>query len=152
MIDTTVNWSTIPTFRPFEAQQVTSQPPQINPDELVGPSTPTKLDIAYYKPTFRPAVMVAEVSNVDVATFVVDATSEAVPLTTVDEKIDFSDITSTLNKLSTNTIVNVLVVFGLPLVTAMLSFMGAGPLAIATFAWVIPLAAILILPDIRRRR
>ena len=40
-----------------------------------------------------------------------------------------------------------MVIFGLPIITAVLSVMGAGPLAIATTAWVVPIAAIFVLPD-----
>ncbi len=68
---------------------------------------------------------------------------------TTTEKVVFNPIDE-LNKLSQNSAVNLVVVLGLPVMTAMLSFIGAGPLAIALFAWLIPLFAILILPDFRR--
>jgi hypothetical protein len=44
-----------------------------------------------------------------------------------------------------------IVIFGLPIITAVLSVMGAGPLAIATTAWVVPIAAVFVLPDLVQR-
>jgi hypothetical protein len=54
-------------------------------------------------------------------------------------------------QLSNNSLVNLVVIFGLPIITAVLSVMGAGPLAIATTAWMVPIAAVLVLPDFVQR-
>ena len=132
------------TSRPIEA---TLDDPLIIPDNDPVQQAVSSDNYVLYKPTFRPAVMVAEISNVQ-ASAVTSASAEVTTTTSVDEKV-FS-VTSALNSLSSNSIVNILVVFGLPLVTALLSFMGAGPLAIATIAWVIPIAAVLISPDLRK--
>ena len=37
--------------------------------------------------------------------------------------------------------------FGIPLATGMLTFFGAGPLWVVLAAWMIPIAAVMILPD-----
>ena len=101
-----------------------------------------------YKPTFKPSVIIADVANVEVTIPPLQSTSSPVPTTSIDEKT--GNLTSILNQLSSNSLLNVLVVFGLPAMTAMLSFMGAGPLAIASAAWLIPIAAVMLLPDLRR--
>ena len=134
--------------------KATSRPIEVTLDDPLTPDigqAASSDNYVLYKPTFRPAVMVAEISNAEALNQVLSAvtsSSAEVTTTSVDEKI-FS-VSSVLNSLSSNSIVNILVVFGLPLVTALLSFMGAGPLAIATVAWIIPIAAILISPDLRK--
>ena len=110
------------------------------------PIKPTFVPTMNYKPTFKPSVIIADVSNVEVTIPPIQSTSSPVPTTSIDEK---TNLTSVLNQLSSNSLVNVLVVFGLPAMTAMLSFMGAGPLAIASAAWLIPIAAVMLLPDLR---
>ena len=73
----------------------------------------------------------------------------------LSEKFDFGEMgdaaTKYINQLSANSLVNVVVIFGLPIIKAVLSVMGAGPLAIATIAWVIPIAAVFVLPDFVNR-
>ena len=103
-------------------------------------------DDDFYKPTFRPAVLIANISNLEALSQVTSTTSPPDSDTSsIDDKNN--NISSFLNDLSTNTIINSALVFGLPLVTTIMSLMGAGPLVIASIAWIIPLAAILILPD-----
>ena len=72
--------------------------------------------------------------------------------TMISEKLNFVEMgesaTKYINQLSNNSLVNLVVIFGLPIITAVLSVMGAGPLAIATTAWVVPIAAVLVLPDL----
>ena len=108
----------------------------------------------YYKPTFRPPLLQVEISNVVATTTTVSPTTTIASLNQeVDEKPDQKlvfDLTETLNQLSSNSLLNISVVFGLPLVTALLSFMGAGPIAIASAAWIIPLLTLLIVPDLLR--
>ena len=108
----------------------------------------------YYKPTFRPPLLQVEISNVVVTTTTVSPTTTIASLNQeVDEKPDQKlvfDLTETLNQLSSNSLLNISVVFGLPVVTALLSFMGAGPIAIASAAWIIPLLTLLIVPDLLR--
>ena len=108
----------------------------------------------YYKPTFRPPLLQVEISNVVVTTTTVSPTTTIASLNQeVDEKPDQKlvfDLTETLNQLSSNSLINISVVFGLPVVTALLSFMGAGPIAIASAAWIIPLLTLLIVPDLLR--
>ena len=108
----------------------------------------------YYKPTFRPPLLQVEISNVVVTTTTVSPTTTIASLNQeVDEKLDQKlvfDLTETLNQLSSNSLLNISVVFGLPVVTALLSFMGAGPIAIASAAWIIPLLTLLIVPDLLR--
>ena len=108
----------------------------------------------YYKPTFRPPLLQVEISNVVVTTTTVSPTTTIASLSQeVDEKPDQKlvfDLTETLNQLSSNSLLNISVVFGLPVVTALLSFMGAGPIAIASAAWIIPLLTLLIVPDLLR--
>ena len=102
-----------------------------------------------YKPTFRPSIIFAEVANIEVTVPPSTITStESIPsdTTAIDEK---TNLTSALNQLSSNSIVNILVVFGLPAMTALLSFIGAGPLAIASAAWLIPIIAVMLLPELR---
>ena len=110
---------------------------------------PIKVQSLNYKPTFKPSVIIHEISNVEISPPTLAPELEVTESSdnVVDEK---NSITSIVNDLSTNSIVNMLVVFGLPAVTALLSFMGAGPLAIASVAWLIPIAAVIILPDLRR--
>ena len=95
-----------------------------------------------------------EISNVVVTTTTVSPTTTIASLNQeVDEKPDQKlvfDLTETLNQLSSNSLLNISVVFGLPVVTALLSFMGAGPIAIASAAWIIPLLTLLIVPDLLR--
>ena len=104
-------------------------------------------DEDFYKPTFRPAVLIANISNLEALSQVTSTTSppDSAATSSIDDKNN--NISSFLNDLSTNTIINSALVFGLPLVTTIMSLMGAGPLVIASIAWIIPLAAILILPD-----
>ena len=108
----------------------------------------------YYKPTFRPPLLQVEISNVVATTTTVSPTTTIASLNQeVDEKLDQKlvfDLTETLNQLSSNSLLNISVVFGLPVVTALLSFMGAGPIAIASAAWIIPLLTLLIVPDLLR--
>ena len=108
----------------------------------------------YYKPTFRPPLLQVEISNVVATTTTVSPTTTIASLNQeVDEKPDQKlvfDLTETLNQLSSNSLLNISVVFGLPVVTALLSFMGAGPIAIASAAWIIPLLTLLIVPDLLR--
>ncbi len=114
-----------------------------------------------YKPTFKPAIFAPGVSNVNlnllsedkVALIDIDASAnEAVDSTTeVDEKVDYNPFAD-LSKLSNNSVVNLIVLIGLPAVTALLSFAGAGPFVIAMFAWLIPIASLFILPDLSSRK
>ena len=108
----------------------------------------------YYKPTFRPPLLQVEISNVVATTTTVSPTTTIASLNQeIDEKPDQKlvfDLTETLNQLSSNSLLNISVVFGLPVVTALLSFMGAGPIAIASAAWIIPLLTLLIVPDLLR--
>ena len=107
-----------------------------------------------YKPTFRPPVLMAEISNVAITTSTpttpLDAPNEIETnaSSTAVEKV--FDLTETFNRLSSNSVLNISVVFGLPMVTALLSFLGAGPIAIASAAWIIPLLTLLIVPDLLR--
>jgi len=68
------------------------------------------------------------------------------------ENFDFSQVseaaTKVINNLSTNSLIMIVVIFGLPVTTALLSIFGAGPLAIASIAWIIPISAVLFLPDL----
>lgn len=67
------------------------------------------------------------------------------------ENFDFEQMseaaTKVINNLSTNSLIMIVVIFGLPVTTALLSIFGAGPLAIASIAWLIPISAVLFLPD-----
>ena len=96
----------------------------------------------------------AEISNVAITTSTpttpLDAPNEIETnaSSTAVEKV--FDLTETFNRLSSNSVLNISVVFGLPMVTALLSFLGAGPIAIATAAWIIPLLPLLIVPDLLR--
>jgi len=113
-------------------------------------SRPTFASVMSYKPTFKPPIIFAEVANIEVTLppkLTSSKPNSLESVTEIDEKIN---LTSTLNQLSSNSVVNILVVFGLPAVTALLSFLGAGPLAIASVAWLIPIAAVMVLPELRR--
>lgn len=96
----------------------------------------------------------AEISNVAITTSTpttpLDAPNEIETnaSSTAVEKV--FDLTETFNRLSSNSVLNISVVFGLPMVTALLSFLGAGPIAIASAAWIIPLLTLLIVPDLLR--
>ena len=46
-----------------------------------------------------------------------------------------------------NSAVNLLIVFGIPVATSALTFLGAGPLSIGIAAWLIPVAAVLLIPN-----
>lgn len=108
----------------------------------------------YYKPTFRPPLLQAEISNV-VAT-VATVTTVTSTLTSLNQEVEEKpdqkvfDLTETFNQLSSNSWLNISVVFGLPMATALLSIFGAGPMAIASAAWIIPLLTLLIVPDLLR--
>ena len=130
-----------------------------------------------YKPTFKPYVPDANDSKFTVDNgFILEELSTEEPVIaaslpdTVDiasndtiaalaamisEKVDFGQIgesaTKYINQLSNNSLVNLLVIFGIPIITAVLSVMGAGPLAIATMAWIVPIASVLVLPDLVQR-
>ncbi len=58
-----------------------------------------------------------------------------------------SSILSTTGLSRSGTGVALLVVFGIPLATAVLSFMGFGPMGIVVVAWIVPIASALFLPD-----
>ena len=128
--------------------QTTTRRTNLPTKSTVIPIKPTFVPTINYKPTFKPSVIIADVANVEVTIPPLQSTSSPVPTTSIDEKT--GNLTSILNQLSSNSLLNVLVVFGLPAMTAMLSFMGAGPLAIASAAWLIPIAAVMLLPDLRR--
>ena len=114
-----------------------------------------------YKPTFKPYVpdandtkfvvdfVLEEVSTEEEAAApaaAVDADVVSVAendtmlalATMISEKLNFVEMgesaTKYINQLSNNSLVNLVVIFGLPIITAVLSVMGAGPLAIATTA------------------
>ena len=114
----------------------------------------TAQEQTYYKPTFRPPLLQAEISNV-VAT-VATVTTVTSTLTSLNQEVEEKpdqkvfDLTETFNQLSSNSWLNISVVFGLPMATALLSFFGAGPMAIASAAWIIPLLTLLIVPDLLR--
>ena len=113
------------------------------------PTKPTFAPIVSYKPTFRPSIIFAEVANIEVTIpplLTSSTNSNVLQTTSIDEK---TNLTSVLNQLSSNSLVNILIVFGIPAVTALLSLMGAGPLAIASVAWLIPIAAVMLLPELR---
>ena len=57
-----------------------------------------------------------------------------------------SDLTAALVDTGSDTSV-LLLVFGIPLLTAILTFAGVGPLIIIAIAWVVPVAAALLLPS-----
>ena len=119
----------------------------IKPTDIT--TKPTFAPIVSYKPTFRPSIIFAEVANIEVTIPPLPAAStnsNALQITSIDEK---TNLTSVLNQLSSNSLVNILIVFGIPAVTALLSLMGAGPLAIASVAWLIPIAAVMLLPELR---
>ena len=139
---------TKPTFRPHQVllEQEDSSNKPLEP--IINDESANEIQSPLYKPTFKPSVIIHEISNVEVTIPTTQPpTSSVTDTSLVDEK---NDITSFVNDLSSNSLVNLLVVFGLPAVTALLSFMGAGPLAIASVAWLIPIAAVTILPDLRR--
>ena len=150
-----------PQYNPSSVTQV----PELDTEQILNsPVTPVS-----YKPTFKPYI--PDTNNTQ---FIVDndfLLEKDVDLTTLpslsslqidnqtdnllslmlSEKFDFGEMgdaaTKYINQLSANSLVNVVVIFGLPIITAVLSVMGAGPLAIATIAWVIPIAAVFVLPD-----
>lgn len=47
-----------------------------------------------------------------------------------------------------NSIVNMLIVFGIPTATAGLTFMGVGPMAVAVAAWMVPILSVVVIPDL----
>ena len=141
-----LHMSSKPPYKPFSTtfpRPLTSPGPGLIINE-------TSKDKPNYKPTFRPPVLVAEISNLEALASITSSTSppNLVKTTTIDEKNQ--NISSFLNDLSSNSVINAMVIFGLPMATALMSLLGAGPLAIASVAWIIPVAAILILPDLQQ--
>ena len=141
-----LHMSSKPPYKPFSTtfpRPLTSPGPGLIINE-------TSKEKPNYKPTFRPPVLVAEISNLEALASITSSTSppNLVKTTTIDEKNQ--NISSFLNDLSSNSVINAMVIFGLPMATAMMSLLGAGPLAIASVAWIIPVAAILILPDLQQ--
>ena len=162
--------SDIPGYLQYDPSSVT-QVPEVDAEQQQ-PSIVTPIT---YKPTFKPYVPDANDTKF-VVDFVLEEVSteeeEAAPVAAVDadvvsvaendtmlalatmisEKLNFVEMgesaTKYINQLSNNSLVNLVVIFGLPIITAVLSVMGAGPLAIATTAWVVPIAAVLVLPDL----
>ena len=164
--------SDIPGYLQYDPSSVT-QVPEIDAEQQQ-PSIVTPIT---YKPTFKPYVpdandtkfvvdndfVLEEVSTEEEAAApaaAVDADVVSVAendtmlalATMISEKLNFVEMgesaTKYINQLSNNSLVNLVVIFGLPIITAVLSVMGAGPLAIATTAWVVPIAAVLVLPDL----
>ena len=117
------------TYKPYTTRQYTSKRPlntkattprlplpglAINTHAQNG-NTSLK-DDDFYKPTFRPAVLIANISNLEALSQVTSTTSPPDSATSsIDNKNN--NISSFLNDLSTNTIINSALVFGLPLVT-----------------------------------
>ena len=162
--------SDIPGYLQYDPSSVT-QVPEVDAEQQQ-PSIVTPIT---YKPTFKPYVpdandtkfvvdfVLEEVSTEEEAAApaaAVDADVVSVAendtmlalATMISEKLNFVEMgvsaTKYINQLSNNSLVNLVVIFGLPIITADLSVLGAGPLAIATTAWVVPIAAVLVLPDL----
>ena len=131
-VPTTITYQN--TFRPENAIQNTIQIPHL-------PGT------VYYKPTFRPPVLIADISNVAISTPAAPTKSEPIEATTTTAHEKIFDLAENLNQLS---VVEMSVLFGFPVVTALLSLLGFGPLAIASAAWVIPLVTLYALPELSR--
>ena len=162
--------SDIPGYLQYDPSSVT-QVPEVDAEQ----QQPSIVTPIAYKPTFKPYVpdandtkyvvdfVLEEVSTEEEAAApaaAVDADVVSVAendtmlalATMISEKLNFVEMgesaTKYINQLSNNSLVNLVVIFGLPIITAVLSVMGAGPLAIATTAWVVPIAAVLVLPDL----
>ena len=144
-LSTTLTYKT--TFRPIwhkKPQPLDDTDPLHTKEEI-----PTKKpELQYYRPTFRPPPLIAEISHVAISTPAPTKSEVEVTTTTANEKV--FDLTEHFNQLNHQSLLNISVLFGFPVVTALLSLLGFGPLAIVSAAWIIPLVTIYALPEILR--
>ena len=147
------------TYRPHWQNHLNSKPTknsEANQHELNHSDESIESALEYaYKPTFRPPILMADVSHVlplstAAPTTLTEVAEAATTTTSAHEKmtINFAEMAETVNQLSSKSLLNIAVIFGFPLVTAFLSILGLGPLAIASATWIIPLVAIFALPEL----
>ena len=64
-------------------------------------------------------------------------------------QLTLDEMAKWVNSLSNNSLLNGMIVFGLPLITAGLTAAGSGPVFIAAAAWLFPVALLFLFPPTR---